>query len=235
MRLLLIRHGQTPANVRGELATARPGPGLTELGEAQAAAIPEALGDGPIAAIYVSPLRRTSDTAAPLAAAHGLEPTVLEGLEEIEAGDLEDRSDMPSVMAYVRTAFGWVGGDLDARIPGGPDGHEFFARFDGAIARIAAEHPDGTVAVVSHGAAIRVWTASRAANIGPDFAGIRHLDNTGVVVLTGSPDLGWLAETWEGEPVGGERYDDPTAADPLGDPGPQHDDELDAAAGEAAR
>ena len=30
MRLLLIRHGQTPANVRGELDTAAPGPGLTD-------------------------------------------------------------------------------------------------------------------------------------------------------------------------------------------------------------
>lgn len=67
MRLLLIRHGQTPANVRGELATARPGPGLTALGRRQALAIPDAVAGEQIAAIYVSPLVRTGETAAPLA------------------------------------------------------------------------------------------------------------------------------------------------------------------------
>lgn len=216
MRLLLIRHGQTPANVRGELATARPGPGLTELGHAQAEAVAEALGHERIAAIYVSPLVRTAETAAPLARALGLEPVVLEGLEEIEAGDLEDLRDMPSVMTYVRTVFGWVAGDMDVRIPGSIDGNEFFARFDAAIEQIAGTHPDATVAVVSHGAAIRAWTGSRASNLSADSPEGRHLDNTGVVVLSGSPAGGWLAETWEGEPVGGERFDDPAARDPLG-------------------
>jgi probable phosphoglycerate mutase len=217
VRLLLIRHGQTPANVRGELATARPGPGLTRLGEEQAAAIPDAVGGEPIAAIYVSALTRTWATAAPLAQALGLEPVVREGLEEIEAGDLEDRNDMPSVMAYVQPAFGWARGELDARIPGSIDGHEFFTRFDAAIARIASDHADETVVVVSHGAAIRVWTATRAANLHADSHHIRHLDNTGVVVLNGSPADGWMAETWAGQPIGGEDLADPTAPDPTGD------------------
>ena len=35
MRLLLIRHGETPGNVLGQLDTAHPGPGLTDLGERQ--------------------------------------------------------------------------------------------------------------------------------------------------------------------------------------------------------
>jgi broad specificity phosphatase PhoE len=223
MRLLLIRHGQTPANVRGLLATARPGPGLTRLGRKQAAALADSLvGDAvaaeQIAAIYVSPLTRTSETAAPLAAALGLEPQVLEGLEEIEAGDLEDRRDMPSVMVYVRTVFGWAAGDLDVRMPGAIDGSEFFARFDAAIEAVAAQHPDATVAIVSHGAAIRVWSGSRATNLSADYTAHRHLDNTGVVVLSGSPADGWVAETWAGEPIGGPELADHAAEDPTGDP-----------------
>jgi probable phosphoglycerate mutase len=63
MRLLLIRHAQTPANVLGQLDTGRPGPGLTRLGQRQASEIPVALGDGPIAAIFASPLVRTQLTA----------------------------------------------------------------------------------------------------------------------------------------------------------------------------
>jgi probable phosphoglycerate mutase len=217
VRLLLIRHAQTPANVRGELATARPGPGLTELGSQQAAGVVRALAGQRIDAIYTSPLLRTGLTATPLAEAHGLQVRVLEGLEEIEAGTLEDRSDMPSVKTYVKTAFAWAEGALDGRIPGSIDGHEFFARFDGAVSAIFDAHPDGTVAAFSHGAAIRVWTVSRAANLQADAPFIRHLDNTGVVVVNGSPATGWTVETWEGEPVGGDALADPLAADPTGD------------------
>ena len=190
------------------------------MGVEQAEAVPHALAGERIAAIYVSPLVRTAETAAPLARALGLEPVVLEGLEEIEAGDLEDRNDLPSVMSYVKSAFGWAEGRLDGRIPGGGDGHEFFARFDGAIGQIFAAHGDGTVAVVSHGAAIRVWAVARGDNLSGDSRLIRHLDNTGVVVMSGSPDGGWIVETWEGEPVGGEQLADDTAPDPTGDADP---------------
>ena len=230
MRLLLIRHGQTPANVRGEIATARPGPGLTPLGLQQAASLPGALSEERIDGIYVSPLRRTAETAAPLSRALGIEPRIVEGLEEIEAGDLEDASDLPSIKAYVRTVFSWTLGKLDARLPGSIDGHEFFGRFDGAIASIAKAHPDGTAAVVSHGAAIRVWAGTRAKNIDTTGMRDRHLDNTGVVVLTGSPEAGWWAESWEGEPIGGERFDDPTSRDPLGDPRDDIEPQIDRAA-----
>ena len=121
-------------------------------------------------------------------------------------------------MVYVKTAFGWAAGALDARIPGSIDGHEFFARFDGAIAQIARRASDDTVVVVSHGAAIRVWTAARSGNLTADRTVNRHLDNTGVVVMNGSPAAGWTALTWAGEPIGGDELADHTAADPTGDP-----------------
>lgn len=201
MRLLLIRHGQTPANVLGELATARPGSGLTELGREQAAAIPGALAAERITGIYVSPLTRTAETAAPLGRALGLDPLVLEGLEEIEAGHLEDASDRDSVTTYVRTVFGWAAGERDLALPGAGDGHAFFRRFDAAVERIAGEHESGTAAVVSHGAAIRVWSAAHARNLDAGLTARRLLRNAGVVSLTRSPGLGWVAESWEGEPL----------------------------------
>ena len=89
MRLLLIRHGQTPGNVLGQLDTAHPGPGLTELGERQAEALARVPGERADPALYASTLIRTQITAAPLARVHGLETEVLEGLQEIEAGSLE--------------------------------------------------------------------------------------------------------------------------------------------------
>lgn len=219
MRILLVRHGQTPANVRGELDTAAPGPGLTDLGTRQAEAIVDALGHERIAAIYVSKLRRTQETAAPLAAALGLTPVELGGTHEIEAGEAEGRSDHDAVRTYMSTVFAWGSGDPSPAMPGGSDGHAFFARFDASIAEVAAAHPDdATVVVVSHGAAIRVWTGARVANLGDGFTAENHLENTGVVVIEGSPAVGWTALSWAGRPLGGDDLDDPTAEDPTGDP-----------------
>ena len=215
MRLLLIRHGQTPANVRGALDTAAPGPALTELGRAQAAAIPDAVASERIDGIYASRLVRTQQTAAPLARVRGeMHRVVLPGVHEIQAGDLEGRTDKESVRAYLDVIWAWGGGDLDVRLPGGADGHELYGRFDADLARVAAEQDrDATVAVFSHGAAIRVWTAGRATNIDPEFPGRQHLDNTAVVALNGSPSEGWRLTHWAGEPLGGEALNDPTADD----------------------
>lgn len=215
MRLYLIRHGQTPANVDGRLNTAVPGPGLTTLGEKQAAMIPVALRDTALDAIYASELVRTQLTAAPLAADRGLDVVVLPGIHEIEAGDLEDLRDMRSVRAYLETAFAWGLGDLSPVMPGGTDGTAFFARFDRDIARVAAESEHAVV--VSHGAAIRVWVAGRAINVPPSFAGEHEIDNTGVIELEGSPELGWTLLSWQGTPVGGSELADATADDPTGE------------------
>lgn len=218
MRLLLVRHGQTPANVAGTLDTAAPGPGLTDLGRRQAEAVVGALGHETISAIYVSRLRRTHETAAPLAAALGLAPIELPGLHEIEAGSLEGLADHASVYAYLGAVYAWAEGDLGRAMPGGPDGTAFFARYDADIARIAAENaPDATVVAVSHGAAIRIWTAVRVPDLGDGFTAEHHLDNTGVVVLEGSPQDGWRALSWAGIPVGGASLSDPTAEDPTGE------------------
>jgi broad specificity phosphatase PhoE len=215
MRLLLIRHGQTPANVLGQLDTAHPGPGLTDLGARQAAVIPEALRFDAIDTVFASTLQRTQLTAEPLAVDRGLDIRVLDGLHEIEAGSLEGRSDHPSVRRYMETVFAWGAGDLEVQMPGGPDGTAFFDRFDADIAVAAAS--GHTAAVFSHGAAIRVWAAARATNVPPMFAGLHDLDNTGVVELSGSPEEGWTLLSWAGVPLGGMPLADADAIDPTGE------------------
>ncbi|UFS58067.1 histidine phosphatase family protein [Subtercola endophyticus] len=219
MRLLLIRHGQTIDNVRGALGTVVPGPPLTELGETQAAAIPGALEGERIDAIYVSTMLRTHLTAAPLAAARGLAPVVVDGLQEIDAGSLEQRNDEDAIRAYMGTIFAWWT-DFSARIPGGEDGAEFYGRYDGAIESIARKHagePNSTVAIVSHGAAIRAWASFTSQNLDADFSREHPLENTGMVMLEGSPDAGWVTTEWAGEPLGGAQLEDQAAPDPTGE------------------
>ncbi|MGW5371791.1 histidine phosphatase family protein [Streptomyces sp. NPDC004009] len=205
MRLLLVRHGQTPSNIGRLLDTAVPGPGLTPLGERQAAELPGALAGEDIEAVYASTLLRTRLTAAPLAAVRGLEMIVRDGIREVGAGDLEMLpGDSPRGELYLRTVFAWAAGDTAVRMPGGESGEETLARYDAVVAEAAASGA-ATVAMISHGAAIRLWTAARAPNVDVGFAAARPLRNTGVVVLEGSPADGWKAMAWEGatvEPAG---------------------------------
>jgi broad specificity phosphatase PhoE len=202
IRILLVRHAESTANFAGLLSTTQPGPELTTRGREQAEALADALRDVPLDGLYASTLRRTQLTAEPLSRTTGLPVTVIEGIHEIEAGDLEDRSDHEAMAAYAQPFRVWAQGDFTAAVPGGFSGDHFFERFDRGIAEIWQAHPDGgTVAIVDHDAAIRVWVAGRADNLGPDFTSTHGLDNTGIVVLTGSPSTGWHVETWQGEPV----------------------------------
>lgn len=217
MRLLLIRHGQTPHNVAGALDTAFPGADLTPLGQAQAGAVPGALPDEDISAIYASRLVRTQLTAQPLAESLDLDVRVREGLEEVSAGDLELRSDLDAVHTYAGCLVSWMRGDLDRRTPGGASGKEFLDRYDGAVRKIVESHgADETVAAFSHGAAIRVFTAT-AVGLDPDVAADMRIMNTGMSVLEGDHDAGWKLVRWSSEPLGGLELEDFAAHDVTGE------------------
>lgn len=216
MRLLLMRHGQTHANVSGELDTAHPGLDLTDLGHTQATAAAQALVEEHLDAIYVSSRTRTHQTAAPVARARRLSPTVLEGLEEIQAGDFEMRNDHDSIAGYIHTVAAWIKGERHVRMPGGETGHEFLERYDAAIGRIEDAGHDAAL-VVSHGAAIRTWTSARLAPDQGAPAATEPLHNTALIVVEGDLRSGWRLVSWTGEPVGGRFLDDESALDPTGE------------------
>ena len=230
MRLLLMRHGQTHANVSGELDTAHPGLDLTDLGRAQAVAAAKALADERIEAVYVSSRVRTHQTAAPTADARGLALRPLDGLEEIQAGDFEMRSDHDSVAGYIGSVAAWIEGDLTCRMPGSETGEEFLARFDAAVRTIVDAGHEAAL-IVSHGAALRTWVSTRM-DPHPDAPPpTEPLHNTALIVLEGDVDAGWRMVSWQGHPVGGATLDglnleDPTAEDPTGDLDPDDDGEV---------
>lgn len=216
MRIVMIRHGQTPSNVQGLLDTGAPGPGLTPLGTRQAEAIPGALGEREVDAVVVSSLLRTSLTADPLLNSRGIRSLALPGLAEIEAGDLEMAADSASQQRYMETAFAWTRGQLHRRMPGGGDGHAFFTRFDQAIAEIAASGWQNAV-VVSHGAAIRTWSRLRVAGAGIEALTQHHLANTAALELEGDPSTGWRLLDWTSDPIGGADLASEIADDPTGE------------------
>lgn len=219
MRLILVRHGQTPANVEGVLESTVPGPGLTALGLEQAEELVPALAHEQIDAIFVSSMVRTHLTAAPLVAARGLDPIERDGLREIAAGDVEGNTDDASVHQYVHTLLAWCGGDLDVRMPGAETGREVIARFDEVVAEAEASGVESVV-LVSHGAMIRAWCAARTVNVDLDFISHHYVVNTGIVVVEGSSADGWEVESWLGESVSeaaaiGVTSDHSPASEPL--------------------
>lgn len=224
MRLLLIRHGQTPNNVTGALDTAFPGAGLTDLGHTQAAAVPAALADEDISAVYASPLVRTQLTGSPLAVERGIDVRVRDGLEEIAAGSFEMRSDREAVEAYLGGLSAWLHRDLDHALPGGTTGHDFMGRYDLAVRGIAEQHGrHDTVALFSHGAAIRAY-AALVADLGADDVEGMWINNTGMILLEGHPTEGWGLVHWTGEPLGGAHLAGVRAHDVTGE---AIDEELD--------
>lgn len=245
MRLILIRHGQTPSNVENLLDTTVPGPGLTDLGVRQADAVPAGLARLSCrtrpGALFTSTQTRAQLTAAPLAAALGREPLIRAGLREISAGELEMRGDQDSVAAYLSVVRDWILGRRETRMPGGESGHEVLGRFDavvreaedlaaeqGAGPRNAGRRNDGgkndgaDVAIVSHGAMIRTWAACRAGNLDPAEPHRYPLSNTGVVVLerVAVPDTAerpWNVVAWHSDPIGGPELAAPRSDGPTDD------------------
>lgn len=200
MRLILIRHGQTPSNVAGLLDTRIPGPGLTELGLEQAAALPAQLAAEKIDALYCSVQVRTQLTIAPLAESTGLVPAVRAGLREVSSGDYEMLGDEASIRAYMAAVVAWADGDVDYRLAGGESGVEVYDRYNSVIAEaVAAGHH--TVAVVSHGAVIRTWVGGNSTNVSATYIAEHWLANTGIVILEGDPVDGWTALSWMGTPL----------------------------------
>lgn len=168
-RLLLVRHGETVAAVRGESFPRVDGHGDPELhpdGVAQATAVCARLGAEGVAAIYVTTLRRTAQTAAPLAEALGLVPAVEPDLREVFLGDWDGgayrfhAAEGHPAVRRARASHEW------GEIPGAETTAALHARVDAALRRIAARHPDQRVAVFVHGgvigAAMAIASGARA-------------------------------------------------------------------------
>ena len=87
--IVLVRHGSALRETGGELTDGHNDPPLSPSGLEQAEAVGARLGADEVAALFVTPLRRTAETAAPLAARVGVEPVVVPDLREVHLGDRE--------------------------------------------------------------------------------------------------------------------------------------------------
>jgi probable phosphoglycerate mutase len=155
--LLLIRHGESQPYHPDRpfpLTDGRADPELAPEGVAQAEAVAQRLADQRIDAIYVTSLRRTVQTAAPLAGRLGLVPNVERQLREVGLGDWEGGLYRKKVAENDPVARRMLAEERWDVIPGAEPGEEFAARVSDAMQRLAAAHPDQRLAVFTHGGVI---------------------------------------------------------------------------------
>ncbi|MBB4682964.1 histidine phosphatase family protein [Amycolatopsis jiangsuensis] len=182
--IFLVRHGESmPAKASEpfDLVGGQADPDLAPEGRDHAARVARRLAGERLDALYVTTLRRTAQTAAPLAEKLGLAPSVEPELREIHLGDWEN-----GLFRKYTTEGHPVVEELWARqrwdvIPGAESDEAFGSRIRAALTRIAAANPDRRVAVFTHGGVIgEVFAqASRAldrfAFLGADNGSVSHL------------------------------------------------------------
>ncbi|MEA2448537.1 MAG: 2,3-bisphosphoglycerate-dependent phosphoglycerate mutase [Thermoleophilaceae bacterium] len=193
--VVLVRHGASAAAVPGEpfeLLEGHADPPLSPEGGEQARAVAERLRGETIDALFVTPLRRTAETAAPLAEATGLEPTVVPELREVMLGDWEGGELRIRASQGDPLFFRMIEEERWDVIPNAEPMDEFAARVRrGLEAIVAAVGRDARAVAVVHGGVIgelcRQATASRP------FAFV-HADNcsiTRLVLMQGGRQLLW--------------------------------------------
>lgn len=155
--ILLVRHGESRP-VRSDdpfpLVDGHGDPELGVAGREQAVSVGERLRHLPIDAVYVTKLRRTQETAAPLCEHLGLEPIIEPNLHEVHLGDWEGgifrikAAENDPIYVRLRQEERW---DV---IPGAEPTDVFQARIQRGLNNIAANHPDQLVVAVVHGGVI---------------------------------------------------------------------------------
>lgn len=179
--LLLLRHGQIKANRQGRWHGSTDSP-LTLKGRIQASLTSRALRrHREISAVYTSPLRRCKHTAR-LASAHlPHRQKIINGLTEMSIGDWEGQklSQLQTEQQLIERCTK----DLQWRPPNGESLADVAHRMGDSIAQITQAHQQGTVLVVSHGAAIAIAMATLLHD-DPSRWGDYHFRNCSLTELT---------------------------------------------------
>lgn len=153
MELLLIRHALP---VRREVVDGPADPELSVEGFAQAERLAQYLASEPIAAIYVSPLKRAVQTAAPMARRLGVTPEVVEDVAEFDRSSNEY---IPMEELQATNDPRWqklIDGVWDST---DETQEQFGLRVVGAIEKIIEINSSTRVAVVCHGGVINLYLA----------------------------------------------------------------------------
>lgn len=198
-RLVLVRHGQSFGNVERRLDTRPPGTELTPLGRDQARTFARHGVRRPGLLMH-SVAVRAAQTAAEVGAQLGVSARAVDGIHEVQVGELENRSDDEAVAEFNAIYKRWHEGERHVPLPGGESGEEVLDRYVPVLTELRMRYLDddawhNDIVVVSHGAAIRL-AAAVLAGVDGSFVLDHHLANAESVVLVPITDGRWSCVQW---------------------------------------
>ncbi len=155
-RLVLARHGETVWHAENRYAGGASDIDLTERGLAQAEAMAGWARSRAFDALVASPVRRALETAAPVAAALGLEPEILEDLREIDFGVAEGRTMAEMLVLDAEMVRGFRRDPVAHPFPESESFEQAALRAAGCLREVAHRHPGGRVFVVAHNTLLRL-------------------------------------------------------------------------------
>jgi broad specificity phosphatase PhoE len=153
--LYLIRHAETEYNREGRVQGFTDS-ALSELGRRQSRRLRERIRSIGIGAAACSPSSRASETAR-IALDRNLALEVFDGLREMHLGVWEGRVAADIRREYPEEVKLWFDRPSELRLEGGETLRGFRRRVSHTMDAIRERHPDGTVAIFTHGGVIRVY------------------------------------------------------------------------------
>ncbi|MFC5993433.1 histidine phosphatase family protein [Pseudonocardia hispaniensis] len=171
--LYLVRHGESTWNAAGLLQGRTASVPLTARGRTQSARAAATLADRPVGAVFSSDLLRARQTAAVVAAVHGLPVRSVPALREQCHGSWEGR---PAAGRAERLA----AAGPDWAPPGGESARVLHSRVAAFLAGVLRDPPPGELVLVTHGETIRAALAVLLA--GPVEAMPRAVPGNGAVL-----------------------------------------------------
>jgi probable phosphoglycerate mutase len=154
-RVYLIRHGATVLSAQDKFAGSSDVE-LSDEGRRQAGLLGKRLAAAQVDAVYCSNMKRALVTAEAVALPHGLVPTPLAELREIDHGQWEGLTHEQVQSRYGDEYAAWKADPLMSAPSGGETAWGVLARSLPAFLKVIQSHRGGKVAVVSHKATNRL-------------------------------------------------------------------------------
>lgn len=155
LKIYLLRHGETVYSQRGAYCGALD-PELTPEGSQMAEAFAEAYRSIPWTDVYVSPMKRTIETAQPLCDLVGLPMQIRDGLREIGYGAWEGKEQYDVRQHHEQDYIRWLTEPAWNPPTDGETAVQVANRALPVITEIESRYKNGNVLVVSHKATIRI-------------------------------------------------------------------------------
>ena len=188
VKIYLVRHAEAQGNVleffQGHIDT-----DVSEKGRKQLECLSERFKDIPIEEVYTSPLRRARATAEAVNKYHRLPLTIAPDIIEINGGEWEGVKWAELPEKFPREYGLWTKSINEFAAPGGETTLQVYNRMKLAMRRIAAENQGKTIAVVSHGMAIKAYLNYADGREWANYADPGWADNTAVSLIEYDDEL----------------------------------------------